>query len=103
MLKKKFVKVNFGKPLDWRGMRLLDYPRRVARPMDLGTVQRKISEMQYVDAHDFAADMRLIFTNCLAFNTDPENDVRACGINLSARFEQLWGDAFGAPSKRASR
>ena len=38
----------------------------VTRPMDLGAVRRKL--YSYDNAAQFAADMRLIWTNCLAFN-----------------------------------
>ena len=34
--------VDFREPVDWRGLGLDDYPRVIAKPMDLGTVKQKI-------------------------------------------------------------
>ena len=38
------MKRTFGKPVDWEGMRLLDYPTRVPRPMDLGTAKKRLAK-----------------------------------------------------------
>ena len=50
-------------------------PQIVTRPMDLGAVRRKL--YSYDNAAQFAADVRLIWTNCLAFN-----DARSWGLHL---------------------
>lgn len=41
-----------------------DYLNFVSEPMDLGKVQDKLSMLEYPDASSFAADVRLVFSNC---------------------------------------
>lgn len=40
----------------------------IERPMDLQTVDLKLRAKQYRDLHDFADDIRLVFTNAMRFN-----------------------------------
>jgi Bromodomain len=50
-------------------------PRKVIKqPMDLGTVKTKLENRDYNSHLEFAADMRLIFTNCYKYNP-PDHDV----------------------------
>jgi transcriptional activator SPT7 len=39
--------------------------------MDLGTVLKKVKGQQYKDKKSFAADLELIWTNCMEYNTLP--------------------------------
>lgn len=43
----------------------------IKRPMDLGTVLKKVKGQQYKDKKSFAADLELIWTNCMEYNTLP--------------------------------
>jgi hypothetical protein len=50
-----------------------DYAQIVKKPMDLGTVKKKlnsahVSKCEYSTFDDFCEDMRLIFTNCMLYN-----------------------------------
>jgi hypothetical protein len=45
-----------------------DYFLIVKHPMDLGTVQDKLKRSLYGTAEEFAADMRLVFSNCRLYN-----------------------------------
>ena len=50
-----------------------DYTQIVKKPMDLGTVKKKlnsahVSKCEYSTFDDFCEDMRLIFTNCMLYN-----------------------------------
>ena len=51
-----------------------DYIDVIAKPMDYSTVERKLQDDAYTTGGPiaFAADMRLIFTNALAYNWDTE-------------------------------
>ena len=40
----------------------------VSEPMDLSTVWNKLNTLQYESAESFAADIRLMFRNCDAYN-----------------------------------
>lgn len=36
--------------------------------MDFGTVKKKMDRREYRSIHDFASDVRLIFSNCYKYN-----------------------------------
>jgi hypothetical protein len=54
----------FYKPVDVKGLGLTDYFDIIKEPMDMGTVKSKLEQREYATPADFAADMRLIFSNC---------------------------------------
>ena len=43
----------------------------IKKPMDLGTVLKKVKTQQYKDKKSFADDLNLIWDNCLEYNTWP--------------------------------
>uniref|UniRef100_A0A3Q1AW98 Bromodomain containing 3a n=1 Tax=Amphiprion ocellaris TaxID=80972 RepID=A0A3Q1AW98_AMPOC len=58
----------FYKPVDVRALELHDYHDIIKYPMDLSTVKKKLNGGEYQDAQAFAADVRLIFSNCYKYN-----------------------------------
>ena len=48
---------------------LLDYPTIVKTPMDLGTVQTKLNNGQYLYVEDMIDDIQLIWDNCKLYNS----------------------------------
>ena len=60
----------FREPVDWKGMGLTDYPEIVKKPMDLGTVKKKIENDEYETMEEIALDIRLVWTNCMLYNRD---------------------------------
>ncbi|XP_065092390.1 homeotic protein female sterile-like isoform X6 [Ochlerotatus camptorhynchus] len=76
----------FYKPVDAELLGLHDYHDIIKKPMDLGTVKRKMDNREYKSANEFAADVRLIFTNCYKYNP-PDHDVVAMGRKLQDVFE----------------
>jgi hypothetical protein len=79
----------FSEPVDWRAMELFDYPKIVKKPMDLGTVKRKLDRDQYVDIEECAQDIRLIWNNCKMYNADG-SDFYLLASSLSKRFEDRY-------------
>lgn len=65
---------------------LHDYFDIIKKPMDLGTVKQKMDSRAYKTAAEFAADVRLIFTNCYKYNP-PDHDVVAMARKLQDVFE----------------
>jgi hypothetical protein len=65
----------------------------IKTPMDLGTVERKLSEGLYKTVEDWAQDVRLIWENCRTFNIEDDNPIRIKGDELSALFEELYETA----------
>ncbi|KAK8812323.1 hypothetical protein WA158_007557 [Blastocystis sp. Blastoise] len=78
---------NFLEPVPWKEWGLVDYPKIIKQPMDLGTVSKKLSNGEYKDIHEFAFDMRLIWRNCMTYNDD-ESDIYADAKSLSKQFEE---------------
>ncbi|KAI9268278.1 hypothetical protein BDA99DRAFT_603761 [Phascolomyces articulosus] len=48
-----------------------DYFEVIKRPMDLGTVTKKMKALQYKSKKEFSDDLYLIYENCLLYNTNP--------------------------------
>ena len=59
----------FYKPVDAELLGLHDYFDIIKKPMDLGTVKQKMDNRAYKTAAEFAADVRLIFTNCYKYKS----------------------------------
>ncbi|EGE04974.1 transcription regulator BDF1 [Trichophyton equinum CBS 127.97] len=77
-------------PVDPVALNIPSYHNVIKKPMDLQTMQKKLSEGQYENAKEFEADMRLIFKNCYKFNIvgDP---VYSAGKTTEAVFDSKWG------------
>lgn len=58
---KRTQAVHFSKPVDWKKMGLHEYPRLIKQPMDLGTVQERLTRHHYTRLEDMAHDCRLVW------------------------------------------
>uniref|UniRef100_A0A3B5L5E8 Bromo domain-containing protein n=1 Tax=Xiphophorus couchianus TaxID=32473 RepID=A0A3B5L5E8_9TELE len=58
----------FYRPVDAKALGIHDYHDIIKYPMDLSTVKKKMDGGEYQDAQQFAADIRLIFSNCYKYN-----------------------------------
>ncbi|KRX38932.1 Bromodomain-containing protein 2 [Trichinella murrelli] len=79
----------FYKPVDVEGLGLHDYYDVIEVPMDLGTVRRKLECREYGSPSEFAADVRLIFSNCYRYNP-PDHEVVKMAKTISEIFEQRF-------------
>ncbi|KAI3806991.1 hypothetical protein L1987_22911 [Smallanthus sonchifolius] len=79
----------FNTPVDVVALKIPDYNTVIKHPMDLGTVKTKLNSGKYVDPWGFAADVRLTFTNAMAYNPRG-NDVHLMAETLSKFFEVRW-------------
>ncbi|RHN45367.1 putative chromatin remodeler Bromodomain family [Medicago truncatula] len=68
LMKHKFGWV-FNAPVDVVKLNIPDYFSVITHPMDLGTVQNKIAKGSYTGPLEFAADVRLTFSNAKYFET----------------------------------
>ncbi|XP_040915097.1 bromodomain-containing protein 3-like isoform X2 [Toxotes jaculatrix] len=79
----------FYKPVDAEALQLHDYHDIIKYPMDLSTVKKKLDGGEYLDVQGFAADVRLIFSNCYKYNP-PHHDVVAKARKLQGVFEKRF-------------
>uniref|UniRef100_A0A8C9UNK5 Bromodomain containing 3 n=1 Tax=Spermophilus dauricus TaxID=99837 RepID=A0A8C9UNK5_SPEDA len=79
----------FCKPVDAEALELHDYHDIIKHPMDLSTVKRKMDSREYPDAQGFAADVRLMFSNCYKYNP-PDHEVVAMARKLQDVFEMRF-------------
>lgn len=81
----------FNKPVDAEDWGILDYYTIIKKPMDLGTVKKKLESGYYTSPTGMADDVRLTFSNAMTYNP-PGNDVYAMASTLGSTFEKLWKD-----------
>ncbi|KAL3900095.1 MAG: hypothetical protein SGCHY_001569 [Lobulomycetales sp.] len=66
-----------------------DYYDIIKSPMDLGTMTKKLKNMQYSSKKDFADDLNLIWSNCMIYNSHPDNVYRKHGSAMRKRSVEL--------------
>ncbi|XP_040180012.1 bromodomain-containing protein 3 isoform X3 [Rana temporaria] len=79
----------FYKPVDAEALELHDYHDIIKHPMDLSSVKKKMDAREYQDAQAFAADIRLMFSNCYKYNP-PDHEVVAMARKLQDVFEMRF-------------
>ncbi|XP_059197130.1 bromodomain testis-specific protein isoform X2 [Centropristis striata] len=79
----------FHTPVDSVALCLHDYHDIIKQPMDLGTIKNKMDHREYANAKDFAADVRLMFSNCYKYNP-PSHEVVYMARKLQEIFEARY-------------
>ncbi|KAL6658319.1 hypothetical protein ACP70R_003905 [Stipagrostis hirtigluma subsp. patula] len=79
----------FRVPVDPVQYGIPDYFDVIRNPMDLGTVKKKLTNKQYVSPDEFAADVRLTFSNAMTYNP-PGNVVHNIAKELNGIFDSEW-------------
>ncbi|NWW40441.1 BRD3 protein, partial [Panurus biarmicus] len=88
----------FYKPVDAEALELHDYHNIIKHPMDLSTVKKKMDSREYQDAQGFAADIRLMFSNCYKYNP-PDHEVVAMARKLQDVFEMRFAKMPDEPAE----
>uniref|UniRef100_A0A4W4HRG8 Bromodomain containing 3b n=1 Tax=Electrophorus electricus TaxID=8005 RepID=A0A4W4HRG8_ELEEL len=91
----------FYKPVDAEALELHDYHEIIKQPMDLSTVKKKMDSREYQDAQSFAADVRLMFSNCYKYNP-PDHEVVAMARKLQDVFEMRFAKMPDEPAEPSS-
>ncbi|VAI76194.1 unnamed protein product [Triticum turgidum subsp. durum] len=79
----------FVMPVDPVKLCIPDYFDIVKHPMDLGTIQKKLNAGVYPTPWEFAADVRLTFSNAILYNP-VGNAVNIMAQTMSSVFEPRW-------------
>eukprot|EP00210_Caulerpa_lentillifera_P008422 g8034.t1 len=98
-LKKHRYAWPFLQPVDAVALNIPDYHDVIKRPIDLGTISRKLDHDQrkgryrdYKTPFEFRDDVRLVWTNCRTYNK-PGQDVRIMGDAVSETWEKKWSQS----------
>ncbi|KAG7228651.1 hypothetical protein INR49_008427 [Caranx melampygus] len=79
----------FYTPVDAVALGLHDYHNIIKQPMDLSTIRKKMDQGEYSNAKEFAADVRLMFSNCYKYNP-PSHEVVYMARKLQEVFEARY-------------
>lgn len=79
----------FYKPVDAKTLGLTDYYDIIKKPMDFGTVKKKMDQRLYQNVNEFASDVRLIFSNCYKYNPR-DHDVVQMAKKLQSHFDSRY-------------
>lgn len=79
----------FNNPVDVVELKIPDYFTIIKNPMDFGTIKGKIVAGRYSSPLEFAADVRLTFSNAMTYNP-AQNNVHIMAKDLSKYFESRW-------------
>lgn len=64
----KVAGVSFHSPVDPVALQIPDYFSIIKKPMDLGTIKRKLAGYEYAKCKDFVDDVELVFNNTIQYN-----------------------------------
>ncbi|CAN0111829.1 unnamed protein product, partial [Ectocarpus fasciculatus] len=82
----------FNDPVDPVHLNLPDYFEIITKPMDLGTVARKLAKEGaggYQEHEEFSADVQLVFDNAMKYN-GPESEVYPVAERMKKEFNKDW-------------
>ncbi len=85
--------IPFREPVDWKNLGLVDYPEIVKHPMDLGTIKKKIESNNYDNPEKIINDIRLVWSNCMAYNQDGSEFYHLADV-FSRKFESSIAQVY---------
>ena len=83
----------FLAPVDYVALNILDYPKIITHPMDLGTVKKNLLNGDYKIFQDFMSDINLIWKNCRTYNL-PGSDIVKMANHCDKKIKQLIDKQF---------
>ncbi|KAK6443701.1 Transcriptional activator spt7 [Oleoguttula sp. CCFEE 5521] len=66
-----------------------DYYNVIKSPMDIGTMIKKLKQLQYKSKTEFTTDLGLIWSNCLKYNSAPELPIRKKALYMRKETDKL--------------
>ncbi|ORY58830.1 uncharacterized protein BCR38DRAFT_489182 [Pseudomassariella vexata] len=66
-----------------------DYYNLITKPMDLGSMTKKLKSLTYKSKADFVTDLNLIWDNCLRYNQDMNHPLRRMANGMRKEAEKL--------------
>lgn len=68
-----------------------DYYDVIKKPMDLGTIGKKMKNTEYTTKQEFIDDLNLIWENCLYYNINPNSIYRVHANEMKRKQDELAG------------
>ena len=78
---------HFQQPVDPITFHIPDYPVIIKRPMDFGTIKKKLATGAYAKCQEFVEDVELVFSNCITYNGE-SSDFGFLAKNLREEFRK---------------
>ena len=79
----------FSEPVDPVRLQIPDYPTIIKRPMDLGTIKRRLDQAQYHTFHDFQVDVDRVWYNARLYNPQ-DHQVHTTAVEYQGEFRRLF-------------
>ncbi|KAK9422410.1 hypothetical protein SUNI508_04766 [Seiridium unicorne] len=79
----------FSEPVNPIEDKVEDYFDKISKPMDLGTIRKKMNDNEYHQADEFAADVRQIFENCFTYWKEGQ-EMYELGRKFQKTFEEKY-------------
>ena len=79
----------FHEPVDTVKYGILDYNDIISKPMDLGSVKRRLNHNFYESAKQFVEEIRLIWKNCYRYNGN-EHEISKFAREMENAFEESY-------------
>ena len=83
----------FLAPVDYVALNILDYPKIITHPMDLGTVKKNLLNGEYKIFQDFMSDLNLIWKNCRTYNL-PGSEIVKMANHCDKKIKSLIDKQF---------
>ena len=83
----------FLAPVDYIALNILDYPKIITHPMDLGTVKKNLLNGEYKIFQDFKSDLNLIWKNCRTYNL-PGSEIVKMANHCDKKMKSLIDKQF---------
>lgn len=80
---------HFLAPVDYVALELPTYPDEIEHPMDIGTMNTKLYDNEYLSVQAFVDDLQLIVDNAKTFNGPTHNITHAAYAMLVYAYEKL--------------
>ena len=82
----------FERPVNAEELGLDDYFKIIKKPMDLGTIDKRLRAGEYPKDKlhaEFHKDVSLVFDNAIKYNPK-DNEIHLLAVDFKTRFEEVW-------------
>ena len=93
IIEKDPLAYDFLEPVDYIALNILDYPKIITNPMDLGTVKKNLFAHKYLNFKEFIDDINLIWSNCRTYNL-PGSDIVKMANHCEKLFNRTMDKTF---------